>query len=81
MKCRLHEVWVTLVEIFLKFQIKKVESTTQTFFKFSATSLLIYASSKRKMVTLKRTDLLLDLIDFLEFKKWQRMQDRRDGGE
>ena len=32
-------------------------------------------------VTLKRTDLLLDLVDFLEFKEWQRMRDRRDGGE
>ena len=33
------------------------------------------------MVTLKSTDLLLDLIDFLEFIEWQkaRMQDRRDG--
>ena len=33
------------------------------------------------MVTRKRTDLLLDLMDFLEFKEWQRMQDRRDGGK
>ena len=33
------------------------------------------------MVTLQSTNLLSDLIDFLEFKEWQRMQDRRDGGE
>ena len=31
------------------------------------------------MVTLKSTDLLLDLIDFLEFIEWQKAQDRRDG--
>ena len=33
------------------------------------------------MVTLESSDLISDLIDFLEFKEWQRMQDRRDGGE
>ena len=39
------------------------------------------------MVTLKSTDLLYDLIDFLEFKEWQKArigppgEDRRDGGE
>ena len=33
------------------------------------------------MVTFKRTDLLSDLMDFLEFKEWQRMRDRQDGGK
>merc|ERR1712227_817576 len=33
-----------------------------------------------KMPSRRRTDLFLDLIDFLEFKEWQRMRDRRDGG-
>ena len=52
--------------------------TAQTFFIFDGIS---FDLRVLKMVTLKSTDLLLDLMDFLEFKDWQRMQDRRDGGE
>ena len=52
-----------------------LSETAQTFSKFSTTFLVIYA------VTLKSTDLLSDFLDFLEFKEWQRMRDRRDGGE
>jgi len=49
----------------------------------AATSMLLRLMQKkrtRNRGALKSTNILSDLVDFLEFKQWQRMQDRRDGG-
>merc|ERR1711868_102145 len=80
LKCRLEEAWVTFDEIFMKFQIKKAKYNRLLLLKIFGGISFDLRGLKAQNVTLKRTDLLLDLMDFLEFKEWQRMRDRRDGG-